>query len=222
MASFDHQLHPAGRVSYAQFAEDLFAVNFLGERGRPVTYLDVGCLWPVYASNTYYFYERGGYGVCIDANPDAAAPFERERPRDIFVNSGVGRSAGSLPYHRYDVAVFNTFSSERVQELASKGDPSGPRYVETIEIPVAPLMTILEEIEWRERFPDGFDFFSLDIEGWELEVVDTIDWNELRPELICCETLIVGNNPIVERLEQVGYRLAGFTSHDVFMKRIQP
>jgi FkbM family methyltransferase len=213
----------ARRASYAQVAEDLLMAHFLGRRDEPVTYLDVGALWPVHASNTYLFYEGGGHGICIDPNPDLRSHYAEQRPRDVFVNCGVGAGSGTLAYHRFEFAVFNTFSAERVQELEKTAHLPGRRLVDTIDVPVRPLMDILEEAGWRERFPNGFDILSIDVEGWELEVLDSIDWSALRPQVICCETLVVANrfdsNPIIERIAREGYVVAAFTGHDVFMKR---
>jgi FkbM family methyltransferase len=214
------------RVSYAQVAEDLLIAHYLGRREEPVTYLDIGCLWPIHASNSYLFYERGGVGVCIDPNPDLKPLFDRQRPRDVFVNCGVGAVSGTLAYHRYEGAVFNTFSVQRVKELEKTAHLPGRRRVDTVEVSVRPVMEILEELEWTRRFAHGFDFMSIDVEGLELEVLDSIDWTALRPRIVCCETLLVAHrlqdNPVVDRLERAGYRMAGFTGHDVFMRRARP
>ncbi len=53
-------------------------------------YVDVGANHPIHNSNTYWFYRRGWRGVCIDPTPGFAAAHARSRPRDVFVESGVG------------------------------------------------------------------------------------------------------------------------------------
>src|SRR3954454_16855431 len=97
----------APRTSYAQCGQDLLIAYFLDD--GPATYVDIGCLWPQNGSNTYYFYERGGRGVCIDANPEVREEFEAARPRDRFVHTGVSNAPGELTYYMHRLPVFNTF-----------------------------------------------------------------------------------------------------------------
>jgi len=54
--------------SYSQVGEDLQIAYFIGKK-EDVRYIDVGCLWPVRHSNTYFFYERGGSGLCVNVGP---------------------------------------------------------------------------------------------------------------------------------------------------------
>ncbi len=58
------------RGSYSQFGEDLIIAKLLG-KSKCVSYIDCGCHDPKKFSNTYYFYKRGGSGICIDVTPAA-------------------------------------------------------------------------------------------------------------------------------------------------------
>src|SRR4051794_20737520 len=100
-----------GTTSYSQVGEDLQIAFFLGNSDN-VHYIDVGCLWPEKHSNSYYFYRRGGRGLCVDPNPTVADEYRDKRPRDIFVNCGVGSEPAKLTYHMHANPVFNTFSDE--------------------------------------------------------------------------------------------------------------
>lgn len=209
----------AGRVSYSQVAEDLLIAHLLGKTEN-VRYLDIGCLWPVRFSNTYLFYRHDGLGVCVDPNPDAARSYAEERPRDIFVSCGVGSQAGELCYHRFERPVFNTFSPERAREMVASRRP-GRKLIDRMQVPVRPLTQILQDVGYEQRFPEGFDFMSIDVEGFEMEVLSSMDFERVRPRLICCETQVVNrsmtDNPIIQFLESKGYALRAFTGHDVFM-----
>ena len=206
----------AGTVSYSQVAEDLIAAYLLGNP-RDITYVDIGCLWPVKLSNTYFFYERGGKGLCIDPNPTVADEYRKARPRDIFANCGVGIS-GSLDYYMFANPALNTFSKTRADRVAT--NPARPLQ-EVRSIPVKPLAQIFAE--------NGFagiaiDFMSIDIEGYEMEVLPSVDWQAIAPRVIVCEVFQAGksisDNQIIKYLESQNYTLAAFTEHDAFFRRV--
>lgn len=207
------------RKSYSQVAEDLLIAFFL-HKEKEVSYIDIGCLWPTRQSNSFFFYERGGQGLCIDPNPDIRAEYEAARPRDTFLNLGVGAQEGSLTYHRFQNPVFNTFLAERAAKLEATGRP-GRTPIGSVEIPVRPLASILRELDWRARFGPRVDFLSMDVEGLEMDVLSSIDFTYVRPRLIVLETAVTERapeaNPCIAFLREQGYQLSGWTGHDAFL-----
>lgn len=207
------------RKSYSQVGEDLLVAYFL-QKEKEVSYIDIGCLWPTKLSNTYFFYKRGGRGLCIDPNPDIRAEYEAARPRDVFVNQGVGATPGALTYHRFQNPVFNTFVGERAAALQATGR-RGRNAIGTVEVPVRPLGQILRDLDWRGRFGARVDFLSLDVEGLEHDVLSSMDFAYVRPRLIVLETAVTERTPeknaCIALLRQHGYQLAGWTGHDAFM-----
>lgn len=206
----------AGTKSYSQVGEDIIVHHLLGKT-EGVRYVDIGCLWPVQLSNTYFFYERGGTGLCIDPNPTIAEEYRSTRPNDIFANYGVGAVSGSLDYHMYDNPVFNTFSAQRAEKLAG----SSKRPIKEVRsIPVRQLSEIMLETGFDSH---NIDFMSVDIEGFEMDVLPSIDWQAIRPQILVCEAIksgkVVADNPIVKFFGEVGYSVAAFTGHDFFFRR---
>jgi FkbM family methyltransferase len=208
--------------TYSQFAEDILIGSYLGTY-KNVTYIDIGCLWPVKVSNTYRFYANGGRGLCIDANPTIAELYKAERPEDIFVNSGVSLTAGSMKYAMFENPVFNTFDPKRRDKLL-KEDRPGRHLVQEIEVPVRPLSAILDQVGWWDRF-QKLDVLCLDVEGLEHDVLRSAPLERLKPTLIVCEVLgpidRLSGNAVVQYLDQKGYRLVGATGHDCFFKTKQ-
>lgn len=207
------------RKSYSQVGEDLLIAFFL-QKEKEVSYIDIGCLWPTRLSNSYFFYKRGGQGLCVDPNPDIAAEYKATRPRDTFVNLGVGAAPGSLTYHRFQNPVFNTFLPDRAAALEATGRP-GRRSIGSVKVPVSPLSLIMLELDWRNRFGERVDFLSLDVEGLEHDVLSSMDFSYVRPRLIVMETVVTErvpeNNICVTLLRQHGYQLCGWTGHDAFL-----
>jgi FkbM family methyltransferase len=190
-------------LCYGQDGEDLILNRLLD--GQPQGfYVDIGAHHPVRFSNTYLFYKRGWRGINIDAMPGSMKAFDRLRPRDINVESGVASSAGKLMYHRFNEPALNTFN---VDEAMRKNAPPY-HLIDTVEVVVERLDTLL-----ARYLPAGqkIDFLSVDVEGKDEEVLRSNDWNHYRPRLILAETLrtdmlSLNECPIVQFLHSVGYK----------------
>ena len=80
--------------SYSQFFEDLilFCAFYDIENGF---YIDIGANDPNDLSVTKAFYLRGWNGINIEPLPDKYDRLIKERPRDINLKIGVGKSKGN-------------------------------------------------------------------------------------------------------------------------------
>jgi len=168
--------------SYSQEGEDLILERLFDARGQGF-YIDVGAHHPRRFSNTHAFYRRGWTGLNIEPNPDAMQAFRRERKRDTNLQMGVGERAGALPYFIFDDPALNTFD----QDLMRWREANTPyRVVRTVEIPVERLDEIL-----RRHLPPGqrIDFLTVDVEGLDLQVLRSNDWDAFRPECVLAEAL---------------------------------
>lgn len=212
-----------GVVSHSQVGEDLQIAYFLG-RSEGVTYIDVGCLWPVRLSNTYYFYERGGHGLCIDPNPTLAGEWHEARPRDVFLNAGIGAEPAQLSYHTFGNPVFNTFSQSRANLVRRKA--AGRKGRESTGLVTVEAITLDQAVErsaFVERCDGELDFLSIDVEGLEEEVLAGFGFEELRPKVIVTEFIRrrgdsrrPEESPVAERLLALDYELRGYTGHDMY------
>lgn len=159
--------------SYSQEGEDLIVDRLLGGK-RDGVYVDVGCHHPFRFSNTYLFYKRGWNGVCIDPLPGTKKLFSRYRPRDKVIEAGVSKSAGSL----------NTFD----EAVASQRDDLRSYKIEqVIEVSTDRLDTLL----LGANLCASIDFLSIDVEGFDLQVLESNDWNIYQPKIIIVEALDV-------------------------------
>jgi len=204
-----------GRATYSQFGEDIIAQHHLRaiERG---TYVDVGCCYPIQASNTYAFYQKGWRGICIDANPDSGVAFGEHRPGDVFVHAGIAEQEGEMSFYRFSKAVYNTFDRARANKVIGKNKP-GTRFLGEVKVPLSRLSTVLE----RCACPQKIDLMSIDVEGLELSVIRSNDFERFRPRLLICE-LICHNVPaaissdVAKAMTSLGYRFVATTGHDCF------
>jgi len=200
-------LLPHSRLVYAQSGEDLILDGLFYKQGiqRP-SYLDVGANHPAYISNTYYFYLRGSKGVCVEPNPRLARSIEKKRPRDIVLNVGVGIDEQAeadfylFPHYAHGLSTFSKKEAEHWQEVGMKGMGKIP-YEKVIKMPLKPINSII-----KTHFAVPPDLLSLDVEGLDLPILQTLDFNLYRPVAICVETLMYDEQQREHRREDIiGY-----------------
>lgn len=165
-------------MSYAQNREDVrLARSFAGRTSG--CYVDVGAHDPVIFSITKHFYDLGWHGLNIEAGTDAARRIERARPRDVTVNVGVSNRAGSLTFYQAEknAAGLSTFSKEEVERHRA----SGFRFSERT-VPVTTLSAVASE-----HLHEPIDFMSIDVEGFEREVLEGADFTRCRPKIVLIE-----------------------------------
>ena len=192
---FDKILSLDSHRSYSQFGEDSFLYSYY--KGKAWTpnrktigfgvdiekgfYVDVGCYSPMDCSNTYLFYRQGWRGINIDPTPGVKEMFDAVRPRDINLQLAVSESATKIDLFSWgNPNVFNTVSpvvaETRCHELGR--DPT------VIQVQAKPLKSILNTF-----LPAGqaISFLNIDVEGYDLVVLTTNDWEKYRPEIVIVE-----------------------------------
>ncbi len=185
------KLMPEAQLGYAQFGEDLILAHLFSQLGiKKPTYLDIGANEPRYISNTYYFYLRGSRGVLIEPNPFLYKKLRSFRPHDTVVNTGIGFSEVAeadfyvFPNYANGLSTFSEKEAKHWEEVGMKGLGKIP-VEKVIKMPLTPVNTILDKY-FRDKAPN---FISLDVEGLDLDILKSMDFNKYQPEVICVETL---------------------------------
>ncbi len=195
-------------VSFSKSGDDI-QLRQLIKNKKPGTYVDIGCWDPTKASNSYFFYLRGWRGICIDPNPELAARYKKVRPSDTFINCAVGQKEGHLNYYMLDEhnSSMNTFDLDFLKKHHLE-----EKIKKTLNIPLYNLKAILDEhLKPNERL----DFFDIDVEGLDLEVLKSNDWEKYRPAVLVIETNLSIqdeiNSEVVKYLEEQDYSLKAKT-----------
>ena len=191
-------------ISFSKSGDDIQLMKLINQT-QPGAYVDIGCWDPIKASNTYYFYLRNWKGICIDPNPVLKNLYKQFRPKDIFINSGIGSSNTYLDYYMFEESSMNSFSSDFV--LKHKDTL---KIINKVNMPLYTLEEVLERNDiskWR------LDFFDIDAEGFDLEVLKTNNWNKFRPKIIVIESDLSieedTHSEITIYLQEHDYRLLG-------------
>ena len=203
------------KKSYSQEGEDLVLARMFDNLNiTKGFFVDIGAHHPARFSNTYYFYRRGWRGINVDALPGTKKLFERVRSRDITIECGVGIKNGVLKYFAFNEPALNTFSEQE----ANKKNVPPYHIVNTLQIPVVTLKKILDD-----NLPHGttIDFMTIDVEGFDHEVISSNNWDLYRPRIILIELLNSGiknleMHPTSQLLESYNYRIFAKTYNTFF------
>jgi FkbM family methyltransferase len=163
-------------LSYAQNFEDVMLWRALKhvEKGF---YIDVGANDPTIDSVTKAFYDRGWSGINIEPLPIHHADLERERPRDVNLECAAGASAGEVEIWECDVRGWATSSSDTISQHSRDG------HVGTFQkVTVKPLQDIC-----AEHVSGDIHFLKIDVEGFEKNVIEGINFSLYRPWILVIE-----------------------------------
>lgn len=169
------------RSSYAQDGEDIVFLSLIEGRPCPPFYVDIGAHHPVRFSNTYALHRRGWSGINIDAAPGSMAGFNLLRPGDINLEIGISATEGHADFYIFNEPALNTFNKETA--LAVEAQHARYQVTAIKKIPTKPLRDILHQHAPGKEI----GLLTIDVEGLDLEVLKSNDWNQWRPKFIMVE-----------------------------------
>ena len=194
-------------LSYSQEGEDMVLSRLFGDK-KSGTFVDIGAHHPFRFSNTYFFYKKGWRGINVDPLPNSKELFDKHRPEDTNLCIGVSSIESQLNYFMFNEPALNTFSETEAH--LKNGLHDGKYYIiDKIKIQTKKLSTILDEYLSSKEI----DFLSIDVEGLDMEVLESNDWERYRPKVILVEelrnniTTIIENSNIYHFLKNKGYSL---------------
>lgn len=177
--------------------------------------MDVGAYDGITFSNTYYLEKDLGWtGICIEPNPLTFSSLKKIRSTNT-INVGIGSGDTVLKF----LAV--TGAGEMLSGFA---DSFGPHHMERIDqmisqyggskkitdIPTWPLKAIL-----KEKNLIYIDYCSIDVDGFEMEVLQSTDFEKVSIRLLSVENNY-GKNTIRKLLKKRGCSIVGKFGSDEF------
>ena len=175
-------------LSRSQNGEDLVLFDLLFHKDtEPGTFLEIGALDGVKFSNTYFFEHALGWkGILVEANPANAAKLRKaNRPRSARFSVGICGIDADLRHPG------NLTFSTTGGPVATAVDYAAPGFLKTwkgrlgedrVVVPCIPLQVIIDATGLLD-----IDFFSLDVEGAEKLVLQTVDLSKTNIRLIMIE-----------------------------------
>lgn len=204
---------------FSQEGEDKLLERFIGKKHFGI-YVDVGAHHPTFLSNTYYFYKQGWRGINIDATPGAMKLFDKIRPYDINIEQPIANQSSELEFHIFSAPELNTFDKVKVAEFLTY-----PKVIlkKKIKLNTVKLERILEENLLKLGNPQ-IDFLTVDVEGMDIEVLKSNNWQKYRPLFILVEDISSNileskDNEVGVFMSSVGYTLKAKTLNTLFFQR---
>ena len=183
------------RKSYSQNFEDVLLNRIFKEKNSGF-YIDVGAHDPDELSVTKLFYDKGWRGINIEPIPMSYEKFLNARVRDININVAVSKTEKELDFFKVmgtmvdgnDASAFSSFDKESIEELCEEFDYT----FKTLKVKTIPLKKICE------KYCTGvtIDFLKIDVEGHELGVIESADFDKFRPTIIVVEATKPCTNPL--------------------------
>lgn len=197
--------------SYAQEGEDLILKRLL-EDVKSGFYIDVGAHHPLRFSNTHFFYRKGWSGINIDAMPGSMKAFSVLRKRDINLELPISNSKDVLTYYCFNEPALNGFSKVLSEQRDGK---EGYEIVSTRRIQTYTLTEILDEYL---PYNTVIDFLTVDVEGLDYNVLESLDFSKYQPKYVLVEILNtslaeIETNEIYQLLRRAGYHLISKSVH---------
>lgn len=189
--------------SYSHSGEDRLIWKLFGYRPTG-TYVDIGCYHPMDYSNTYLLYRAGWRGTVVDADDHFLPLYREARPGDRVVNAAISNSPGIVTLYTLADRSLNTIDDTvaRNHEAAKPGSVIGQKTVEARR-----LGELLGEVG-----AGNVDFLNIDVEGRDLDVLESNDWQRWSPGMIAIEDhaiklAAVADSPTFRFMAMQGYFL---------------
>jgi FkbM family methyltransferase len=183
-----------GKHSFSVKKIDLIIASLFKDKPGPKYYIEIGANDGITQSNTKYLELYDGWsGSLIEPVPELYFKLLRNRSKlNSFTNAACCSFENSKPYFRLQYGNLRTISLDGDNDIenplhhATNNSRITSEIEETYQF-LAPAKT-LNSILIEDSAPKLINFFSLDVEGAELEVLAGIDFKEYVFELICIES----------------------------------
>jgi FkbM family methyltransferase len=212
---FPRVLFPA---YYSQVGQDQFVREHFFKDLKKGIFVDIGAYDGVIGSNTYFFEKELGWtGVCIEPMPEAFDKLKKLRAA-VCIQAAVAKErkkAAFLQIPDYADQLSGIIDSYHPAHLAkirncekAFGIPT-----KTIEVECYPFNELM-----AQQGITHINFLSIDTEGNEYEILESIDWNKYIIDVITVEDNY-GDPRFEAFLTSKGFELANRLSQDLIFVR---
>ncbi len=196
------------RKSYAMDGEDT-AINVFNKKKDRGFYVDIGAHHPIQRNNTHLLFRKGWEGINIDVNQFSIELFNFLRPNDLNLQIAVSDKEGEISFfYQKKFSQLNTTDKEVAKENFQGNFQEKKVKCQTIQ-------NILDNSKFKNK---RIDFLNVDVEGAEMKILNTLNFEIYDPSLICIEILgyremqseqrekEIKNNQIYKFLVNKGYK----------------
>eukprot|EP01028_Stygiella_incarcerata_P012146 TRINITY_DN7303_c0_g2_i2.p1 TRINITY_DN7303_c0_g2~~TRINITY_DN7303_c0_g2_i2.p1 ORF type:complete len:427 (-),score=-84.01 TRINITY_DN7303_c0_g2_i2:593-1873(-) len=167
---------------YSQNGED-FILNELLKNTTNGFFVEVGCIDGLRFSNTYKFEKKGWKGICIEAHQDYIPFLQKNRSNSTVLNYAVGeKDEDNITFYANSRGSLSTLDKSQEEHFKSHYGEWFTGFKEQI-VKKRTLTTIFEE-----NCVKDIDILSIDIEGYEIEAIEGLNFAKYQPKIIVVES----------------------------------
>jgi|TARA_B100000929_G_C15408675_1_gene387138 hypothetical protein len=192
------------KKSYSGGAQDLIINYFFKDKKKGI-YIDVGCYHPYNGSNTKLLYDKGWSGINIDLDFHTIDFFNFVRKRDENINIAISDTEGEKDlYFFHNRSAINSLSEIRKKEAK-----------EIRKIKTKTLNSVFENSKFKN---EKINLISIDVEGYEIEVLKSINLEKYAPEMVVIEFL---ERDIINNLEFHNQNISAILNSEIYKHMIK-
>lgn len=203
---------PHGKFFFAQGGEDIHILYLLG-KATGGYYIDIGCNDPVDNSNTFKLYLQDWDGILVDGNPVLIEKARKIRKKDTCIHALVSNETREADFYIGESNLMSSIDAGFVENSSSKGYVPKKIKMQTV--------TLNQLIDTYVPAGKTIDLLSIDVEGHDFEVLQSLDLNRHRPRMIVVEDLEhsksnIEDNTFVKYMQAYRYNLVSTDKQNLF------
>lgn len=172
--------------NFSQGMEDFIVANYF--RDKIGTFADLGSNDGITLSNTHMLVLNGWNGLCVEPSQEAYKRLQfNYRNNDkvkLYNCAATGSYAGIIDFYESGSHISDADTSllSTVNEKELKRWVGSNNVFSKTKATACPIKLILEDTGF-----EIIDFFSIDVEGSELELLPHIDFGKYKTKVVCIE-----------------------------------
>ena len=186
LSSFVKSISGKGKTIKSQLFQDAFAAFIVGDLFDK-TFLEFGATDGIELSNSYMLEQNLGWtGVLAEPSPQWHLELKKNRPNTTIITDCIWKCSGEkLDFFMSDIGIYSSLNDYKLHDASSKPEQTQLRIKngKIIEVQSVSLNDVMET-NFNGLTPS---FLSIDTEGSEYEILNSLDFEKYRPVVFTIE-----------------------------------
>lgn len=150
-------------------------------------YIDIWWFDPIYWNNTYLFYKKWWRWINIEPNKKRILKFIKKRPLDTNLQIAIWNNNTNLNFYVFDDNTISTCDDNTFERYQKA-------WYKLIDKYLVEVWTLEKLFDTYIKNNQTIDIISIDAEWWDIEVLESNNWEKYKPNYIILETVEYAKN----------------------------